>query len=61
MIGAIGGEVETGLDVLAIDVGIVVEDLLNTGAGGEQLEDVANAQAHAANARLAAADAGGPK
>ena len=47
-----------GDDVLPLEEGVVTEDLLEPGARGQQVENVADAQALAANAGLPPALAG---
>ena len=50
MIGLVGGVVEGGKDVLTFEKRVVLEDLVEGGSGAEQLEDIADTNAQAANA-----------
>jgi hypothetical protein len=50
-----GGVVEAGGDVFGLEVGVVLEDFGFGDFGGEEVEDVFDADAHAANAGAASA------
>jgi len=52
---AAGGELERGAHVFWLEIGQLVEDLFSGQAGGEQVEDVGHADAHASDAGASAA------
>ena len=53
MVGLAGGVGDGGEDIVALQERIVAEDFFIGGAGGEQIKDIRDADALAADARLA--------
>ena len=55
MVNATAGKREARLQVVALQVGHLVENLGGVQSGGEEVENVADANAHPANARAPSA------
>jgi hypothetical protein len=55
------GVIKRGADIFVFEVGVVVKDLLPCRAGGQQIQDIADTDAHATDARSAAANACGKR
>lgn len=55
VVGLSGGVIKAGLNVSKFEIGEILEDFGLRNAGGEKIEHIFNTDAHAANARAAAA------
>jgi hypothetical protein len=58
MVALTGGELEDGRDVVGFQIRVVCEDLGAIGAGGEQLQNILDANTKPANGRTPAAHLG---